>query len=350
MLIFEANEKKKEEKKPELIKSKSRSVSDEELAALRKIFKEFDVDDSNAIDKGELKKLVTSLGLVEYAQDAKIEETFNALDKSKDGTISFSELLSGAPDWLLDAVKAKGKERVKELLCLIVVAGGKKDSPRGSITEKKPSTPALVFSGSSEKKPGVSFAGSFSFGSDQKTETKPEPTPTAFSFGATPEKKEQPSPTPFSFTPSSTQETTPAPFSFGSPSTPGTPFSFSKKPEETKPDTTPTEKSKLVIKPIEKTEEPVKQETKRPGTISDEELEIFRQVFSECDVDGSAAIDQSELKKLVSKLGLVEYAKDDKIEEAFNAMDLSKDGTVSFREVIARAPEWLLNAVKNKGK
>ena len=118
------------------------------------------------------------------------------------------------------------------------------------------------------------------------------------------------------------------------------------KPVETAPE-------KPVEKPVAEAPKPIaKQDSsaavKRNRTISDEELAILRKVFAECDSDGSGAIDQEELKKLVIKLGITEYSEDAKIAEAFKLMDLSGDGTINFREFIAGAPEWLLNAVKPK--
>jgi hypothetical protein len=53
------------------------------------VFKQFDKDDNNTIDKNELKDLANALG--HSLSDEQLELAFKDLDLNKDGVIDFSE-------------------------------------------------------------------------------------------------------------------------------------------------------------------------------------------------------------------------------------------------------------------
>jgi len=83
---------------------------------LRKIFRDFDEDQNNRIDRGELAKMLRHLGKRPLVKK-KIDELFAALDTDKDGSIDFDEFAKYfTHEHFVDETshKEKEKEQTKE--------------------------------------------------------------------------------------------------------------------------------------------------------------------------------------------------------------------------------------------
>jgi len=83
---------------------------------------------------------------------------------------------------------------------------------------------------------------------------------------------------------------------------------------------------------------------KSPADFTEEQVNNFRQVFSDVDLDGSGAIDTDELGKLLFKLNGKEFTRPE-LDAIMQKMDLDINGTIEFEEFLAglRHLRWLVD-------
>jgi hypothetical protein len=83
---------------------------------------------------------------------------------------------------------------------------------------------------------------------------------------------------------------------------------------------------------------------KSVADFTEEQVNNFRQVFSDVDLDGSGAIDTDELGKLLFKLNGKEFTRPE-LDAIMQKMDLDINGTIEFEEFLAglRHLRWLVD-------
>jgi len=81
-----------------------------------------------------------------------------------------------------------------------------------------------------------------------------------------------------------------------------------------------------------------------PADFTEEQIQNFRQVFCDVDLDGSGAIDTEELGKLLFRLNGKQFTPEELI-KIMSRMDIDKNSTIEFNEFLAglRHLRWLVD-------
>ena len=74
--------------------------------------------------------------------------------------------------------------------------------------------------------------------------------------------------------------------------------------------------------------------------LAPEQLAQIRGIFGQSDQDGSGAIDTDEFRTLLEDFGV--FKSDEEMEVLMEQMGAGTTGSLSFVQLVQRAPQWLL--------